>query len=66
MIVGPRDAADTAALWTAANRNYRPFAVMTRVDPSDQAALAAHMPWIAQMKMIDGKADRVCVPRICV
>ena len=29
---------------------------MTRVDPADQAALAAHMPWIAQMKMIDGKA----------
>ena len=47
VIVGPRDAAATAAMWTAANKKYRPFAVMTRVDPSDQAALAVHMPWIA-------------------
>ena len=56
VIVGPRDSAETAALWTAANKKYRPFAVITRVDPGDQAAIAAHMPWIAGMKMIDGKA----------
>jgi uncharacterized protein len=56
VIIGPRDSADTAALWTAANKKYRPFSVVTRVDPADQAALAVHMPWIAQMKIIDGKA----------
>jgi hypothetical protein len=56
VIIGPRDSAETAALWTAANKKYRPFSVITRVDPADQAALAVHMPWIAQMTMIDGKA----------
>ena len=56
VIVGPRDSAETTALWTAANKKYRPFSVITRVDPADQAALSVHMPWIAQMKMIDGKA----------
>jgi uncharacterized protein YyaL (SSP411 family) len=56
VIVGQRDAADTRAMWLAANKGYRPFAVITLVDPSQQQALAAHMPWIAQMKMIDNKA----------
>jgi len=56
VIVGSRDAADTAALWTAAHTQYRPFAVVTRIDPGDQSAIAAHMPWVADMKMIDGKA----------
>ncbi len=66
VILGPRDSAETAALWTAANRRYRPFSVITRVDPGDQAALAAHMPWIAQMKMIDGKATvYVCRGFVC-
>jgi uncharacterized protein YyaL (SSP411 family) len=55
VIIGPRDAAATAVLWNAAHKKYRPFAVVTRIDPSDQTALATHMPWIAQMKMIDGK-----------
>ncbi len=56
VIVGQRDAADTKAMWAAANKSYRPFAVLTLVDPSHQQALAAHMPWIAQMKMIDDQA----------
>jgi len=55
IIVGPRDSGETAALWTAAHKKYRPFSVVTRVDPSDQAALAAHMPWTADMKMLSGK-----------
>jgi uncharacterized protein len=55
VILGPRDAAATTALWTAAHQRYRPFAVVTRIDPADQAALAGQMPWIAQMKMIDGQ-----------
>ena len=55
VIVGPRDAAATSAMWRAAHRTYRPFAVMTLVDPSQQDGIARHMPWIAQMKMIDGQ-----------
>ena len=55
VILGPRDSADTTALWTAAHKKYRPFAVVTRVDPADQPAIAAHLPWIADMKMLDGK-----------
>jgi uncharacterized protein len=50
--VGPRTAVETGRLWAAAHRKYRPFAVMVRVDPSEQAAMAVHMPWIAGMKMI--------------
>ena len=56
VIVGRRDAPDTKAMWTAANKTYRPFAVLTRVDPAEQEVLAAHMPWIAQMKMLHGRA----------
>jgi uncharacterized protein YyaL (SSP411 family) len=56
IIVGRREAADTQALWRAANRKYRPFTVMTIVDPAEQQALAVHLPWVADMKMIDGQA----------
>ena len=56
IIVGRREAADTQALWRAANRKYRPFTVMTIVDPVEHKALAAHMPWVADMKLVDGKA----------
>jgi uncharacterized protein YyaL (SSP411 family) len=56
VIVGARGAAGTAAMWKAAHRRYRPFAVVTLVDPSQQVALAEHMPWTSDMKMIDGKA----------
>jgi uncharacterized protein len=55
VIIGPRDSAETTALWTAAHKKYRPFTVVTRVDPADQAAIALHLPWIAGMKMLDGK-----------
>jgi uncharacterized protein YyaL (SSP411 family) len=56
VIVGRRGAEDTNAMWIAANKKYRPFATVTLVDPSQQQALAAHMPWIAQMKMIENQA----------
>jgi len=56
IIVGKRGAADTTAMWSAAHKKYRPFAVVTLVDPSQQSAIAGHMPWIKDMKMIDGKA----------
>jgi uncharacterized protein len=56
IIVGTRGAADTNLMWSAAHKKYRPFAVVTFVDPSQQSAIAGHMPWIKDMKMIDGKA----------
>ena len=39
----------------AAHKKYRPFAVVTTVDPSQPSTLAAHMPWVEGMKMIDHK-----------
>jgi len=56
VVVGRRGAADTTALWQAAHRTFRPFAVSVMVDPTQQEAIAAHMPWVAAMKMIDGRA----------
>jgi hypothetical protein len=56
LIVGHREAADTRAMWLAAHKAYRPFAVTLVIDPSDQNALAAHMPWVGEMTMLDGKA----------
>ena len=43
-------------MWIAANTRYRPFAVITLIDPLQQESIAAHMPWTRDMKMIDGKA----------
>ena len=56
VIVGRRGAADTQALWRAAHQRYRPFTVMVLADPAEQVALAMHMPWVAEMKMIDNRA----------
>jgi len=56
VIVGRRGDADTQALWRAAHQHYRPFAVMVLADPLEQAALATHLPWVAEMRMIDNKA----------
>ncbi len=66
VIVGHRDAAETRKMWDAAHKRYRPFAVMTLVDPSEQEGLATHMPWIRSMKMVDGKATAyVCKGFAC-
>ena len=56
VVVGRHGAADTTALWRAAHRTFRPFAVAVLVDPAQQDAIAAHLPWVAAMKMIDGRA----------
>jgi uncharacterized protein YyaL (SSP411 family) len=56
VIIGRKGAEDTAAMWAAANKAYRPFAVFALVDPDAQSALAFHMPWIAGMKMMGDKA----------
>ena len=66
VMVGRRDAADTQALWRAANRGYRPFAVTVLADPAEQAALAAHMPWVAEMTMVEKEATAyVCRDFAC-
>jgi uncharacterized protein YyaL (SSP411 family) len=66
IIVGHRDAADTRVMWNAAHKSYRPFTVVTLVDPSQQEGLAVHMPWIASMTMVDGKATAyVCKGFAC-
>ena len=66
VIVGRRGAADTQALWRAAHQRYRPFTVMVLADPAEQAALAMHMPWVAEMKMIDNRATAyVCRDFAC-
>ena len=66
VIVGRRGAADTQALWRAAHQRYRPFTVMLLADPAEQAALAMHMPWVAEMKMIDNRATAyVCRDFAC-
>jgi uncharacterized protein YyaL (SSP411 family) len=66
VIVGRRGEADTQAMWQAAHQRYRPFAVVVPADPSEQAALAVHMPWVAEMKMIDNRATAyVCRDFAC-
>jgi uncharacterized protein len=56
VIVGESGSEDTKRMWLAANRNYRPFSVITLFDPREQEALAKQMPWVADMKMSAGKA----------
>ncbi len=56
VVIGRPGSADTKALWQAAHRRFRPFAVSVVVDPNGQASLASHMPWVSSMKMIDGQA----------
>jgi uncharacterized protein YyaL (SSP411 family) len=55
IIVGRTNDVETHKMWQAANASYRPFSVMTLVDPQEQAALAVQMPWVAGMQMLDGK-----------
>ena len=66
VIIGHANAVDTHVMWLAANKTYRPFSVITLVDPLEQPALAEQMPWVADMKMIDDKATAfVCHNSAC-
>jgi uncharacterized protein YyaL (SSP411 family) len=66
VIVGQGNRDDTQKMWLAANRDYRPFSVITLVDPQEQQALAQQMPWVKEMKMVDGKATAyVCRDFTC-
>jgi uncharacterized protein YyaL (SSP411 family) len=66
-VIGPRDRADTQALWRQAQRRYRPFMVMIPVEPGPpQDALAELMPWVGAMRMVDGHATAyVCREFVC-
>jgi uncharacterized protein len=56
VVVGDRSEA-TAALWRAANRRYRPFAQVLRVEPGEeQHRLASLLPWVSGMAPIGGTA----------
>jgi uncharacterized protein len=56
VVVGDRSD-ETAALWRAANRRYRPFAQVLRVEPGEeQQRLASLLPWVSGMAPIDGTA----------
>jgi uncharacterized protein YyaL (SSP411 family) len=61
VVVGP-DSDDTDTLWRAANRRYRPFAQIFRVEPGvTQQKLGTLLPWIASMTTQHGKpAAYVC------
>jgi uncharacterized protein YyaL (SSP411 family) len=66
VILGERAAPDTAGLWHALHRRYRPFAVSVVIEPSDQPRVAAHMPWVASMSAVDGRATAyVCRDFVC-
>jgi uncharacterized protein len=66
IVLGSRNASDTSALWRAVQRRYRPFAVAVIVDPRDQDRVAAHMPWVASMTAVDGRATAyVCRDFVC-
>ena len=67
VIVGPRARDDTRALWRRAQRALRPFTVMMPVEPDEpQHAIAALLPWVAEMRMVNGQATAyVCRDFVC-
>jgi uncharacterized protein YyaL (SSP411 family) len=67
VVVGPRDREDTQRLWRRAQRRFRPFTVMVPVEPgAAQDRLAARLPWLGQMRMVDGRATAyVCRDFVC-
>jgi uncharacterized protein YyaL (SSP411 family) len=67
VVVGPRDRADTRALWRRVHRTLRPFTVMMRVEPGDpQRAIATLLPWIGDMRMLNDVATAyVCQDFVC-
>ena len=55
VLLGPRDAAGTAALHRVFTECFLPGAVSVMVEPgAHQAAVAARLPWIESMQMQDG------------
>jgi uncharacterized protein YyaL (SSP411 family) len=57
VIVGPRERDDTRALRLTLAETYLPFAVVVPVEPGQaQTELAALLPWIAPMGLVEGRA----------
>ena len=57
VVLGAREGRDTATLQAEIARHYLPFAIVIPVEPGErQARLASLMPFIAPMRMQDGKA----------
>ncbi len=56
ILLGPRDAAGTAALHRAFAACFLPGAVSLVVEPgAHQREIAARLPWVASMEMLDGQ-----------
>jgi uncharacterized protein YyaL (SSP411 family) len=66
-VVGPEDREDTRQLLDALQAVYQPFFVIVCVRPdSAQARLAQPLPWVAPLKMRDGRATAyVCRDFVC-
>jgi hypothetical protein len=57
VVLGAREGRDTATMQAEIARHYLPFAIVIPVEPGErQARLASLMPFIAPMRMQDGKA----------
>jgi uncharacterized protein YyaL (SSP411 family) len=57
VLVGRRGAADLEALTSALATRYEPFAVTVPVEPgAQQAAVARHLPFVADMTVMNGRA----------
>jgi uncharacterized protein len=67
VVCGPRDRDDTRALWQRVQARFRPFTIVLPVEPGEaQDALAAHLPWVAAMTMVEGRATAyVCHDFAC-
>jgi uncharacterized protein len=66
VVAGPADRDDTRALLDAVRSRYRPTALLVRVDPAREAALAGVLPWAASMSMREGRATAyVCREFAC-
>jgi uncharacterized protein YyaL (SSP411 family) len=57
VVVGDQNGADTRAMFEEIARRYRPFATVVPVDPgTKQSRLAALLPWVESMRLVDGRA----------
>ncbi len=67
VVVGERSRPDAAELRRRVAARYLPFAVRVNVEPGEaQAAAAAALPFVAPMRMLDGKATAyVCSNFVC-
>jgi uncharacterized protein YyaL (SSP411 family) len=67
IVVGGAEPVQATALWVAAQRDFRPFATLVPLEGGEaQAAVARHLPWIAAMAPVDGRATAyVCHDFVC-